>query len=170
MFVGIDNGLKGGMTAIDDDGKVIKSIPMPVITTPKGKSEYNIVEIKEFLIKFAAHTKTNLVGLEKAQAFPGQGVTSTFSTGKGYGMFIGLLSALNIPFTVVAPQTWQGAVFVGLNRGDSKQASILFAQRMSPQTNWKGTERSKKFHDGMTDSFCIATYIKQIYGKSNNAG
>lgn len=168
MYIGIDNGLKGGITILDKEGKVLDCIPMPVITSEKGKNEYNCLEIIRFLTQYRG--VITLAGLEKAHAFPGQGVTSTFSTGKGYGMFIGMLSALKIPFTLVAPQTWQGAVFTGLNRGDSKQASALFAQRMSPETNWKGTERSKKIHDGMTDSFCIAFYTKQFYGKSNQSG
>lgn len=164
LYAGIDNGLKGGIVFIDSRGAVKERHIMPVITSEKGKTEYDV-----FLMVEAFKNKNiELVALEKAQAYPGQGVTAMFSVGKGFGLWQGILTALGIPFVIVPPQTWQGHVLAGMDRRDTKQASALFAQRMSPETNWRGTDRSKIIHDGLTDAFCLAHYILQRYGNKTN--
>ena len=52
-------------------------------------------------------TSNNMAILEKVHAMPGQGVTSMFSFGENYGIYLGILSALSIPFILVSPQKWQ---------------------------------------------------------------
>ena len=152
-FAGIDNGLNGGITIIDENKNVVVTIKMPVIDGEK--TEYNIKEICNVLSEF--HPRMTV--LEKAQAFPGQGVSSTFTIGKGFGIMIGLLTALDLPFMIVGPKTWQAEVLRDLNRGgDTKQASILFATRCAPTIDWRASERGTKLHDGKTDAFAMAIY------------
>ena len=89
---------------------------------------------------------------------PGQGVRSTFSIGFGFGIWQGLLTALQMPFELVSPQRWQREMFAGVNRDDTKAASALVAQRLRPDVDWRATPRCRKPHDGLTDAFCIAEY------------
>ena len=45
--------------------------------------------------------------LEKVGAMPGQGVSTMFAFGENFGRCKGALRALQIPFELVSPQTWQ---------------------------------------------------------------
>jgi len=62
------------------------------------------------------------VAIEKQQAFPGQGSTSTFRTGEGFGIWQGLLAGLQLEFVVVPPRTWQKMLIPG-KAGETKARS-----------------------------------------------
>jgi hypothetical protein len=79
-----------------------------------------------------------------------------FSFGYGTGILEGILIAMRIPYRRVRPQEWMKEVLKGLPKVE--KASVLFCQRQWPGTDWRGTERSKKPHDGKTDSACMAYY------------
>ena len=164
LYVGIDNGLKGGICFIDAAGKVVEKYIMPVVSSDKGKNEYDLIS----MVTIFKGKEIELIALEKAHAYPGQGVTSMFSIGKGFGMWQGIIVALGLPYVVIPPQTWQGHVLAGMDRTDTKQASILYAQRIAPDQDWKGTARSFKPHDGLTDAFCLARFALERYGKKTN--
>ena len=44
--------------------------------------------------------------IEKVHSMPGQGVASTFKFGMNYGQWIGILTALQIPYEMITPQKW----------------------------------------------------------------
>jgi len=71
------------------------------------------------------------VVLEKAQAFPGDGTVGAFNYGKGFGIWLGILAALGMPHTLVAPQTWKAAVLKDM--GKDKGASRLKACQLFPK-------------------------------------
>ena len=50
-FIGIDNGLNGGVAILDENSKIVELIRMPIIKT-KNKREYDIAEIKNTIIKY----------------------------------------------------------------------------------------------------------------------
>ena len=161
-IIGIDNGLDGGIAALEGDFLTFKTV-MPVIGTKgKGKREYDATAIA-FIIK---NLLPDYVIIEKAQAFRGQGVTSTFNTGKGFGIMLGILSAMAVRYEVVTPRTWQKDMFHGLNVTDTKQCSEIVAKRLWPSQQWTATPRSKKAHDGMTDAALIAEYGRRLVGRN----
>ncbi len=45
--------------------------------------------------------------LEKVHSFPGQGVSSTWKFAQNYGIIMGILGALQIPYESISPQKWQ---------------------------------------------------------------
>ena len=158
IVIGIDNGLDGGVVMMLASGNALRAYVTP--TLGKGKRSYDLVEMRRILLaaQMAADGDSVLALLERAQAMPKQGVSSTFSTGNGYGMWQGLLAGMQIPFEIVSPQKWQGEMFVGINRADTKAASALVAQRLRPDQDWRASVRCRKPHDGLTDAFCIAEY------------
>lgn len=155
IVIGIDNGLDGGVVAIHGSGPLIRLVT-PTLGT--GKRSFNLVAMADLLRVLSIDSNDKMAFLERAQAMPGQGVTSMFSTGFGFGAWQGLLTALQIPFELVTPQKWQRDMFVGINRDDTKAASALVAQRLRPDTDWRASPRCRKPHDGLTDAFCIAEY------------
>tara|TARA_Y100000310_G_scaffold171127_1_gene171319 strand:- start:477 stop:848 length:372 start_codon:yes stop_codon:yes gene_type:complete len=46
------------------------------------------------------------VAIEKVHAFPTDARSSAFKFGMNFGMWLGVIGALNIPVIEVAPQTW----------------------------------------------------------------
>ena len=64
--------------------------------------------------------------LESQQAMPRQGVSSTFSTGQGFGMWRGILAALRLPYEIVTPATWTRGMLKGAP-GEGKERAIAVA-------------------------------------------
>jgi crossover junction endodeoxyribonuclease RuvC len=154
--LGIDNGLDGGLVEVSDVGLV--KLVMPAITIKASKREYNIPALAAWIKLW----KPDHAFLEKAQAMPGQGVSSMFSIGNGYGIMRGLLTGLGIPHTLVHPKTWQKVMFQDLPKSDTKAMSTVIAGRLWPSEDWRATPKCKKAHDGLTDAACIAEYGRRV--------
>lgn len=156
-FGGIDPGLKGGIAILH--GGLLDIFPTPTI----GGVEYDLQEMKN-LLQFSKKFGEVFFTLEKQMAMPGQGLSSTLKTGIGYGMWLGLLSGLNIPYQVVSPLQWQNFHFKGLSkRLDTKEMSILVAKRIYPTTDFLRSSLSRKPADGLTDASLIANFGLRTY-------
>ena len=101
--------------------------------------------------------KTGVVAIEKVHSMPRQGVASAFTFGKGYGIWLGVLGTLGIPYEEVTPQRWQGAMLDGMKRG--KDANRLKAMQLFPS---ESDQLKLKKPDGRADALLLATYIKRI--------
>lgn len=153
IIVGMDPGLSGGISILDQEKMSLEVHPMPTISNGR-KDVLDPAGIARILVE----AKVDRACIEKVGAMPGQGVTSMFSFGYGAGVLEGICAALQIPYSFVIPQTWMKAVLSGLPKGVGEKASIIWCQRMFPKVDWRKSERSKKPHDGMTDATCIAFY------------
>jgi hypothetical protein len=160
IYVGIDNGGKGGLVAIDEDENIVAMTVMPML-----KKDYDVSGIIDFFKKIDFHDSKINVVLEKAHTLPTNGCKSNFTTGIRYGLMQGILSALNISYQIVGPKVWQKNIFQGDTVKDTKEASIKFCLQKYPQEMWKGSERCAKYHDGITDACCMACYCKRLFTK-----
>ena len=152
-YIGLDPGVNGGIFVMNKDHVIIHKTIMPVMGGTK--KEYDVQAVVRFLTK---HSTNSFAILERAQPQFRDGRKQAFKTGFGFGVLEGVLTALKIPFQIVAPKIWQKKVFQGLNTDDTKAASILFCQRKWPNEDWRASERCRKSHDGMTDAACMAYY------------
>lgn len=158
-YIGIDPGLNGGIAIINDNG-ILNSFAMPTLNIGT-KKEINIKALSDWL-KGQAYA-CDKVAVEIQHAMPKQGVTSMFKIGKGYGIILGILSALSMPFEEIRANEWQKIMFAGQPKGDTKDLSKKIAQQLYPNMDFKATSRCTNMHDGMTDAALIVTYIKQKY-------
>jgi hypothetical protein len=158
MIVGIDPGKDGAVVGVGDDG----SIEIAQLTTDltikigKGtKREYLPREMHKVMqyAKFIGATKAVI---EKQQAMPKQGVSSTFSIGLGYGLWVGLLTALEIPIVEVRPAAWQKVVLKGAP-GQGKGRAVYVVQQRLPALNLTPGKKRKP-HDGLADAGCLTLY------------
>ena len=61
---------------------------------------------------------------------PGQGVRSTFTTGYGYGVWVGIMGALQMPYTPIRPAVWKKAFSLGKDKEASRHRAMqLFPAR-----------------------------------------
>lgn len=159
VTIGIDPGINGGLTALEDGETILASIPMP--TQKLGtKTHLDPRLINDFIFYYTPR----VVIIESVHAMPGQGVTSMFNFGYGAGMLEGIISAHVLSYLIIPPQQWMKEIFVGMPK-DSNKSSITYCQRMFPQFDWRATKKCKKIHDGMTDSCCMALYGYRILSK-----
>ena len=103
IVIGIDPGKSGGAVALDMDGRPIEWIaadhPEEGYTVKAtGGRLYVPTEMATWLadLKLAYHVV--LVVTEKQQCRPLEGRTSILKTGYGWGLWVGMLAALALPY------------------------------------------------------------------------
>ena len=146
-YIGIDPGKSGSVTVIE--GESLRVTATPVI----GK-EYNV---RQMFTLLDAEKNNAVAILERAQAMPRQGVVSMFEFGRGYGIWIGLLSALNLPFRIVHSRVWTRMLLMGAP-GEGKERAFFVARNLFPQWNPK-LKKEYQF----CDSILLAEYGRRIY-------
>jgi crossover junction endodeoxyribonuclease RuvC len=179
-IIGIDPGLKGGIAVLPD----VPGIPgepelhvMPVITIPKAsggeKHEYDEPGIVEILRGAQERFGPVHVAIERQQAMPGQGVTSMFSTGLGYGILRGIVTALGLPNSRPQAKAWQKVMLAGMPRPATGKASAkigaIVCQRLWPGVSLLASSRSRIPHEGLADALLIAEYTRRSLAARQDA-
>ena len=148
IYIGIDPGKNGGYAFIDTDSGKIDVSPW---------DEHRFKNDMKFISNAFEPGEEIRCCLEKVGAMPGQGVTSMFSFGTGYGFIQGVLTAFEIPYQLVPPQTWKKVFSLNSN----KQTSIEVCQRLFPNISLYRTDRCKKPHDGMAEALLMAEFARR---------
>jgi crossover junction endodeoxyribonuclease RuvC len=149
FIVGIDPGLRGGICGINYHNGILWSVEMPVFMTygKIKKLEYDIPRIAALL----RACQPDLVCIENVHSMPGQGVSSTFLFGKGFGILLGVVGTLGLQQKLVTPRVWKAKLGVTADKSSSSaKASELFPN-CSPL--WK-----LKKHDGLAEAALLAYY------------
>jgi len=152
-YIGIDCGFTGGIIVLDDTGNLVEKIITPLI--PGKKPMYDVHAMAGILSKY----KDAIVGIEKQQAYPQQGVSSTFKTGRGYGLWEGIVVGLGMSYDIISPKTWQKEVLKDVSKLDTKQAGAVICHRVFPKEDFRASSRCRVDHIGLTDATCIALYV-----------
>jgi hypothetical protein len=148
MYIGIDPGLSGALAIIDHAGALVALTDTPTLTlkVARGvKQFYDVPGMCGLLVPYAGAGLHVII--EEAQAMPGQGVRSMFTTGYGYGLWLGILAALQVPYTPVRPSIWKRS----LGLGKDKEASRLRAMQLYPSADL----RLRKHH-GRAEALLLA--------------
>jgi Holliday junction resolvasome RuvABC endonuclease subunit len=140
-YIGIDPGKSGGACLMNRQKHIIDVVKF------NDKTEADISEIIEEWGTYEDVTCT----LEKVNAMPKQGVSSTFKFGVSYGFLQGLLTAHKIPYRLVTPQTWMKHLHCQ-TKGD-KNVTKAEAQRLYPQ---------QKITHAIADAMLIARYTAEV--------
>ena len=161
-LLGIDPGLDGAFAVVDlhQDGQLphlleVRGTPTLWYTmarTKKRRRDYDVVGMHGMLAAAQSRGTVTIGGvyLERQGARPGQGVTSTFSTGMGFGLWRGLVVGAGLPLVTVQPQVWRRVC--GLGKG--KAASLRVVLERFP-TQFPSHLRR---HDGAADAVLLAYF------------
>lgn len=139
LSIGIDPGMSGGIGFIPERGNAW-SEKMP-------ETLRDLCDLLETVSKSPDYEA--VATLEKVHSMPGQGVSSSFKFGQGFGHLEMALTAAKIPFSYVSPQVWQKHMqcLTGGNKNISKQR----AQQLFPHI---------KVTHAIADALLIAEYGK----------
>lgn len=121
-YIGIDPGKSGGIAIVSADTN-LKPFCCKMPETERDIWDL-IVSLKDW------RDYPSVAVIERVHAMPGQGVTSMFTFGQGYGSLRMALIAAGIPFQEVTPQRWQKDM--GCRTGGNKNISKAKAQQLFP--------------------------------------
>lgn len=124
-----------------------------------GNEQVSVHDFTEFndVVKLLSGYDIRHAFIEKVHAMPGQGVCSMFSFGENFGTWKGILIALQIPFTQVAPQTWKKSMLKDMPK--EKSSSVQRCLQLYPQM--VDSFKRKKDHN-RADAILIASYGKLV--------
>ena len=168
LIVGIDPGLSGAIASIDKGEVKIVDIP----TLRSGVGNQRELDVRATIgilrdlrgqgrsleINWSVPREKIIIGLEKVHSMPRQGIASTFAFGKVYGSLIGILNTLELPYSLVMPQTWRKSVMEGMPRG--KDSSIQRCHELFPDVDCI----TKKSHHNRADALLIAEHMRRTTG------
>lgn len=176
-YIGIDPGLHGGLAIIDASGVLV--LPMPLMG-----GEIDGRSLATQIKNIHAPGGSVIVALEKVSSMPGQGVSSTFTFGKGFGLIQGVCAALGVRLELVTPQAWKKLVLAGLiperikvpktatptqkrqakaaNKKAQKDAAIAWCNKAYPTVSLI-PQGCRVIHDGLSDALAIAEFAKRTY-------
>lgn len=138
---GIDPGASGSIACIpDNDPSKAWAIKMPE----------TLGDLWEAIKGANSQDYEPIFILESVHSMPGQGVSSSFKFGRGFGTLEMALTAAGIRFEYVTPQKWQKALGC-LTKGD-KNVSKAKAQQLFPHL---------KITHAIADGLLIAEYCRR---------
>jgi crossover junction endodeoxyribonuclease RuvC len=151
ILAGIDPGLSGAVAFLDAaSGAVIDIVDMPVLALSRAGKNKREVDAHALARLIGAHRPGHTF-IELVGAMPGQGVSSVFAFGKSFGIALGVIAALDVPYTLVAPVTWKRALGVPA----AKDGARARASQLMPGAvhHWPLVK-----HDGRAEAALIAYY------------
>jgi crossover junction endodeoxyribonuclease RuvC len=149
VYIGIDPGKSGAIAVIEHDGVFIQDMPLFA-----GK-EINARAINNYFVYlFSLFLKENIVCcLEKSQPMPGQGVTSVFNYGKGYGIILSCLDMNEISYQEVHPR----------KNKKTKKDSVEKAIKLFPEQEDKFMTPRGRLLDGRAEALLMAEYARRNF-------
>lgn len=124
ITLGIDPGKNGGIAWFIDGKPCVEKMPATIADL------WQLIDSIASEVPMIYRQREIKAYLEQVSAMPGQGVTSCFTFGNGFGHLEMALTAANIPFERVSPQKWQKAMSC-MTKGN-KNVSKARAQELFP--------------------------------------
>lgn len=158
IHLGVDPGKHGGLAFITPTSTgpcVYDAMAMPL-----SGDELDVGRITDVV---SAHQLNDdvVATVERVGAMPKQGLSSTFTFGKGFGTLLGILGALRVRVELVTPQKWKGVILAGTTK--DKDAAVAWCRRAYPSVNLLATPRCTTPHDGIADAVCLAEYGRRAF-------
>lgn len=150
ITIGIDPGKEGGLALLGSQHGPI------VMALPYVGTELDTHRLYAFIKSVTHAMDDTLILIEKVHAMPGQGVSSMFTFGSGFGELKALAKILGYRWDLVPPQTWKKSVLAGTDK--SKGSTVEWAHRAYPAAVSELTKKSGLAHLGKVDALAIAHY------------
>jgi len=151
FYFGIDPGQKGAVAIVGDSGLIDILDWSP--------------DIVDRMSEALAGVRGNAFAtIEQQQSMADQGRASIFTTGQGYGEYIGALKALKVPHQTVRPQDWMKCLRIpgGMELRERKMVIAKRVAAMFPDAKLYGPKGGLR--DGRSDALGIAAFGRHSVG------
>lgn len=161
LYLGIDGGLNGGISGIDEEGRIKIKMVMPSLS-----SSYDVKELMRILSELKEIYDLKVL-LEDVHIIPLAGNKTIAKMFELFGLTKGILFSLGISFQTIRALRWQRKLLKSLHAKNTKEASMVWCAQNYPEEDFRKSDRCRKPHDGITDSLCIANYLRyqEVGGK-----
>lgn len=158
IWVGIDPGMSGAISAINEKGEFLWVEDMPVIGEGR-KGEYDVLKIVRIVREVGKHPHPRVL-LEWPTTRPDESAESSKRFGVGLGLLVGACAASGVLPERVAPNKWKGRLGLQGKEQDplaARQQAVRAAEDFIiglPPTALYGVKGGLK--DGRAESLLIA--------------
>lgn len=149
VIIGVDPGFNGAIAIWRPSIRSLYVLDMPTLLNAKGKTELDLHTLHDMLTP--EFDGPHMAVVEQVGAMRGQGVSSMFRFGQGFGAIQMALAGHKIPTQFVTPSKWKG--HFGLSR--DKGVSRGLAMQRFPESA-EHFKRAKD--DGRAEAALIALY------------
>jgi hypothetical protein len=108
IVVGIDPGKNGGIVVINDGENTNDSPSVEMHKCPPSAVGMSDILTKARNIAWSQQDRI-VVAIEKVWAFPTDARSAAFKFGVNYGMWLGIIGSLDLPFMEVPPKVWMSS-------------------------------------------------------------
>lgn len=170
MFIGIDNGLNGGIAVLDQDGRILEMFVMPRGIGPRGKGEAaSVVDARAFSQIIGNFPDAKEIAIERPAG--AQDVNAVQSMADSFATCRTIIICRGRNLHAPHAYEWQRTFWAPpprakkgepkLPKFDTKAAALRAATALWPNHRFIATERSKVAHDGLVDACLIAEHLRK---------
>jgi crossover junction endodeoxyribonuclease RuvC len=147
-IIGVDIGATGALALVDESGELIDVSDMPILRDgPSNRPAVN----GPLLAELVGRWRADRAFVEYVGARPG--AIGAFAFGRSRGVIEGVLAALAVPASHIAPAAWKRAVGIAAGREGAKDAARSEAIRRWPA---KAALFARVKDDGRAEAALIA--------------
>jgi crossover junction endodeoxyribonuclease RuvC len=152
IYIAIDPGLTGAIAAIDDQAQLVVCHDLPIISDNRLKW----IDSNELtgLLMQCRDGRPAQITVERSQAMPGQGVSSTFTTGVVMGSILAACQRIAVPLHLVTAAVWKRQM--GLD--SSKPVSLDKARLLFPTA-----ELARVKDHNRAEALLLAEYSRRTF-------
>jgi hypothetical protein len=179
LYLGIDPGLDGFAALIDEDGGPVEEVHVPLI----GEDEYDLPAMAELARGWSKLVRFGFLEKQQAMRLPGpscpvckkprnqQGVSSTFTTGFGFGLWCMALASAGIAHELKRSQDWKKAMGIQPTSGlegnertkEAKRLAVEKAQALFPGYDLRQSDRGRVPHAGKCEAMLMAEFARRTH-------
>ena len=149
MIVAFDPGHGGGIALLTACKVLVAVHSMPLKDSASTGHSRHFVD-GERVAQLLKHYRPRHAVIERVASRPGQGVSGVFAFGRAVGVLEGVVQALDIPYSYVAPQVWKR--HHGLLK-QKKRASLELARKLYPKADLPLVK-----HEGRAEALLIGLW------------
>lgn len=159
LYIGIDNGISGGIAAIGQCGSIIAMRTMPT----KKHGAKNEVDIRELYRWLSEVTGGNLSNGIYCIEEPGgsKSADAAKSMAGSFHSIRGFFETKFLAFERVTPKRWQNAMLGKVAKGETKARALDVAAKLWPDERFLPSPRHRTPNDGLIDAALIAEWLRR---------
>lgn len=157
LIVGIDPGFGGAIAFLDPGSNSLRVEDMPVYKNAKGKTELNLFATAQLLDpnKDEWVPERCIAIIENVHAMTGQGVSSVFRFGQGFGALQMACTGHGYEIHYISPASWKKHFRLSKDKGISRS---MATQRFPASAD----QFTRVKDDGRAEAALLALYGKEI--------